>query len=121
VFWAVLAARSNGAGKQHRAHPTPHRPDKPAPASVQPGSDPSVLPGPVLIADRGHNRLLEIDPYGRSLCEFPRPGDLPLGETFNVPPTTRSSAPTENRFIATQEDDFVISVIDVNSHRIVWR
>jgi hypothetical protein len=97
VVGAVLAARSNGAGTQHRAHPTPHHTDKPpAQASVQPGSDTSVLPGPVLIADRGNNRLLEIDNYGRTLWEFPRPGDLAPGETFNVPDDAFFS-PTENR------------------------
>jgi len=30
-------------------------------------------------------------------------------------------SPDGNQIIATQEDDFTISVIDVNSHRIVWR
>jgi hypothetical protein len=116
----VLAARSIGTSTQHRAHPKPHHTDTPAPALVQPGSDPSVLPGPLLIADRGNNRLLEIDTSGRTLWEFPRPGDLAPGETFNVPDDAFFS-PDGKQIIATQEDDFVISVIDISSHRIVWR
>jgi hypothetical protein len=44
-----------------------------------------VLPGPLLIADRGNDRILLIDPSGRTLWEFPRPGDLQPGETFKVP------------------------------------
>jgi hypothetical protein len=44
-----------------------------------------VLPGPILIADRGNNRLIEVDPYGRLVWEFPRPGDLAPHDTFKVP------------------------------------
>src|ERR1700729_3765868 len=29
---------------------------------LAPGSDPSVLPGPVLLADEGNNRLIVVDP-----------------------------------------------------------
>src|ERR1700688_4354856 len=36
----------------------------------------SILPGTVLIADRGNNRLLMVDERGRIVWEFPRPGDL---------------------------------------------
>jgi hypothetical protein len=43
---------------------------------LEPGSDPSVLPGPVLIADRDNNRLIEVSPAGRVLWRFPAPGDL---------------------------------------------
>jgi len=55
------------------------------PGHLQPGSDPTVLPGPVLIADRGNDRLVLVDPEGRVLWTFPAPGELPSGETFNVP------------------------------------
>ena len=48
----------------------------PAHPKTRPGSNPSVLPGNVLIADKANNRLLEIDPYGRVVWRFPRPGDL---------------------------------------------
>lgn len=119
VVGAVLALTANRAATPRRAHPQSTQ-KLDAPALVQPGSDPSVLPGPVLIADRGNNRLLEIDPLGRTLWEFPRPGDLAPGETFNVPDDAFFS-PDGKQIIATQEDDFVITVIDVNSHRIVWR
>ena len=40
------------------------------------GSDPTVLPAPVIVADEDNNRLVIIDPQGRTLWEFPRPGDL---------------------------------------------
>src|ERR1700685_251341 len=47
-----------------------------ASANLRPGSDPSVLPGPVLIADRDNTRLLEVRPDGRVLWRFPARGDL---------------------------------------------
>ena len=31
---------------------------------LQPGSDPSVLPGPVLIADEDNDRIVLVDPRG---------------------------------------------------------
>jgi DNA-binding beta-propeller fold protein YncE len=74
----------------------------------------------VLIADRGNNRLLVVDPQGRTTWQFPQPGDLAPGETFRVPDDAFFT-PDGARIIATQEDDFVITVIDVASHRIVWR
>lgn len=88
--------------------------------NLAPGSDPAVLPGPVLIADRNNNRLLEVSPTGHVLWEFPRPGDLSRGQTFKVPDDAFFS-PDGRQVIATQEDDFVVSVIDVASHRIVYR
>ena len=91
-----------------------------APGVLRPGSDPSVLPGPVLIADRSNNRLLEVSPRGRVLWRFPAPGDLAPGQTFNLPDDAFFS-PDGRRVIATQEDEFAISVIDLASHRIVYR
>ncbi len=89
-------------------------------ANLQPGSDPAVLPGPVLIADRDNNRLLEVSPDGRVLWRFPVAGNLAAGQTFNLPDDAFFS-PDGHRIVVTQEDDFVISVIDLASHRIVYR
>jgi DNA-binding beta-propeller fold protein YncE len=88
--------------------------------NLEAGSDPSVLPGPVLIADRGNNRLLEVSPTGHLLWEFPRPGDLAPGQTFETPDDA-FFAPDGRRVIATQEDDFVVTVIDLASNRIAYR
>jgi hypothetical protein len=94
--------------------------DGPGGGGLQRGSDPGVLPGPVLIADRDNNRLLEVSPTGQVLWRFPAPAGLPRGETFNMPDDAFFS-PDGRQVIATQEDDFVISVIDVASGRIVYR
>jgi DNA-binding beta-propeller fold protein YncE len=79
-----------------------------------------VLPGPVLIADRDNNRLIEVSPEGRVLWRFPGPGDLAPGQTFQLPDDAFFS-PDGRQVIATQEDDFVISVIDLARRRIVYR
>jgi outer membrane protein assembly factor BamB len=85
---------------------------------LRPGSDPNVLPADLLIADKRNNRLIVVDPQGRLVWQFPRPGDLAIGETFLIPDDAFFSA--DGKFIvATEEDDFAIRVIDVATHRIV--
>src|SRR5581483_5772726 len=84
------------------------------------GSDPSALPGNVLIADRSNSRLLIVSPRGQIVWRFPRRGDLRRGQSFRVPDDA-FFADGGRRIVATQEDDFVISVIDVATHRIVYR
>jgi DNA-binding beta-propeller fold protein YncE len=95
-------------------------PDPKTPGRLAPGSDPSVLPADVLIADHRNNRLVIVDPQGRVRWEFPRPGNLAPGQTFQVPDDAFFS-PDGKYIIATQEDDYVISVISVAASRIVYR
>ena len=90
------------------------------PGRLAPGSDPSVLPGDVLIADHRNNRLLIIDPQGRVRWEFPRPGDLAPGQTFLVPDDAFFS-PDGQDIVVTQEDDYVISVVSVATSKIIYR
>jgi len=87
---------------------------------LAPGSDPSVLPGPILVADEGNNRAVLIDPAGQVIWRFPRPGDLPAGQTFKVPDDTFFSADGKT-IIATQEEDSAVSLIDVASRTITYR
>jgi outer membrane protein assembly factor BamB len=88
--------------------------------SLAPGSDPSVLPGPVMIADKKNDRLVIVDPQGRVRWQFPRPGDLARGQSFRIPDDAFFS-PDGREIIATQEDDFVVTVIDIATRRIVYR
>jgi outer membrane protein assembly factor BamB len=83
---------------------------------LAPGSDPSVLPGDVLVADRSNDRLLVVDPQGRIVWRFPRPGSrsLPL-------PDDAFFSPDGRRIVVTEEDVDVISVVDIASQRTVWR
>jgi DNA-binding beta-propeller fold protein YncE len=90
------------------------------PGHLARGSRPSALPADVLIADHLNNRLVVIDPHGRVRWVFPRPGDLAPGQTFKVPDDAFFS-PDGRYIVATQEDDQVISVIDVATRKIVYR
>jgi DNA-binding beta-propeller fold protein YncE len=89
------------------------------PGWLAPGSDPSRLPGPVLIADELNNRLLIVDPNGRILWGYPGPRDLAAGQTFKTPDDAYFT-PDGKQIIVTQEDDHVVRVIDVATRRIVY-
>lgn len=88
--------------------------------SLRAGSDPGVLPSPVLIADRDNNRLLEISPTGQILWRFPEPGELAPGQSFKLPDDAFYS-PDGREIVVTQEDDFVISIVAVAHSRITFR
>ncbi|HEX6524628.1 MAG TPA: hypothetical protein VF070_32175 [Streptosporangiaceae bacterium] len=90
------------------------------PARLNPGSDPSALPADVLIADHRNNRLLIVDAAGRVRWEFPRPGDLAPGQTF-LSPDDAFFSPDGKYIVATQEDEYTITVISVATSRIVYR
>lgn len=104
---------------EHRSAREETTPGKATTSLLRPGSDPSVLPGDVLIADKANNRLLVVTPEGRSVWSFPSPGDLSPGQSFHVPDDAFFSY-AGREIIATQEDDFVISAIDFGTGRIVY-
>ena len=89
------------------------------PGWLAPGSDPSVLPGPVLIADGGGNRVLIIDSSGRTLWEFPRAADLTAGQTFKAPEVAWFS-PDSKQVVVASEDTSIVYVIDILTHKIVY-
>ena len=89
-------------------------------AHLAPGSDPSVLPGPVLMADEGNNRLIVVDAQGRTLWTWPQPGDLPPGVSFKSPDDAFFT-PNGKQIIATEEEYSVVTLIDVASRKILWR
>jgi outer membrane protein assembly factor BamB len=105
----ALCAGSGAAAPQLR-----HR----SAAWLAAGSRPSVLPGPVLIADRGNNRLLMIDPDGRVIWKFPQVEDLRPGQTF-VSPDDAFFSEDGKQIIVTQENDSVLSIVDIATRRIV--
>jgi hypothetical protein len=123
---ALAVAVRSGAPSAHDARRTEATTSRPSASSatqfglLAPGSEPSALPGPLLIADEGNNRLVEINASGNVVWEFPRPGDLASGQTFKVPDDAFFTADGK-QIVATEEDNFVVSVISVALHRIVWR
>ena len=87
---------------------------------LAPHSDPSVLPGDILIADDWNNRLLIVDPQGRVRWRFPRPGDLAPGQHFMLPDDAFFS-PNGRDIIATEEEYSTVSVISIARHKIIYR
>lgn len=80
-----------------------------SPSYLQPGSNPSALPGPVLIADRNNSRLLLVDPKGQILWQFPSGATAHPGN-FSAPDDA-FFGPNGNEIIATEESNFTISTI----------
>ena len=116
----VAGAADKAAGGGGGLTTTPWLAPTSAQGQLAPGSDSSVLPADVLIADHLNNRLVIVDPQGRIRWSFPRPGDLAPGQTFLVPDDAFFS-PDGRSIVATQEDDQVISVIDVATRKITYR
>jgi DNA-binding beta-propeller fold protein YncE len=114
---STTTRQSQGPAAKHA--PTPQVDAFAHPVSrphLVPGSDPSVLPGDVLVADRSNNRLLVVDPQGRVVWRFPsaRNGSLPL-------PDDAFFSPDGRQIVVTEEDVDMVSIVDVASRRIIWR
>lgn len=90
------------------------------PGHLQPGSNPSVLPGPVLIADRNNSRLLLVDPRGRILWQYPPPGQPSLAHALQSPDDA-FFGPHGRHILATQESDFAITEISLQTNQVTWR
>lgn len=111
----VRARSRANAGRE-----SPTASSRPPAQYLRGGSNPSVLPGPILIADRDNNRLLEVSHTGQILWRFPRPGDLIPGQSFLLPDDAFYS-PNGHQIVVTQEDDYAISVVDVTHPKIAFR
>ncbi|MDA8311911.1 MAG: hypothetical protein M0Z46_15130 [Actinomycetota bacterium] len=89
------------------------------PGHLAPGSNPGVLPGPVLIADRNNSRLLLVDPQGQILWQYPPPGNAALADSLPSPDDA-FFGPHGHHILATEESQFAITEISVPTDRIVW-
>lgn len=75
------------------------------------------LPGDILIADRGNNRVLLVDPQGHVLWRFPTPADLARGRHLVLDDDT-FVAPGGRTIVANEEDNHAIVSIDVATHEL---
>lgn len=102
--------------------------DSPAPpVSAQPApvvgpliatGDPSALPGYLLVSDRGNSRVIELDPRGNIVWQFP-----PAGYHGPVPFDQNDDAffsPDHQQISTNEEFEHTIQVIDIKADRVVW-
>jgi outer membrane protein assembly factor BamB len=92
------------------------RPRDAVPALAPPGP----IPGYLLIADRGNNRMLLVDSRGRILWRYPRPGRTPA-MPFRFADDTFFAPGTADRIISNQEDQHTIQIISFPGGRVLWR
>src|SRR5690242_20173482 len=126
VVLAVLAAvaligalaqrsgnRSAKGGPPTTTAPKP-RP-KPDPNRVVTAAGP--LPGALLIADRGNDRILLVDPHRRLLWSFPTARDRRLGRRLVFDDDTFVQ-PGGKALVTNEEDNGDIVSIDIATHRL---
>ena len=82
-------------------------------------SDPTALPGSVLIADEGNSRIVVVNPAGKVQWVFPRKGDLAKGQTFRTPDDVFFS-PDGKSIIATESEHQIVAIIDIATRKIVF-
>ncbi len=93
----------------------PGRGMRPGP-NLAPGSNPSVLPGDVLIADAGNNRILLVTPGKRIVWQFPAPGHAsPLYDNDDV-----FFGPRFDEIITNEESNNTLAIINFAHKKIVW-
>ncbi len=77
---------------------------------------PGPLPGALLIADRGNDRILVVDPHGHWLWRFPTPADRHRGRHLVFDDDTFVQ-PGGKALITNEEDHQDILSIDIKTHR----
>jgi hypothetical protein len=106
----LAALERRGYGEALRAHPSSIAPYEAA--AARPG-----LPGYLLIADRGSDRILVVDPLGRVLWRFPTAADLAAGQRLHFNDDTFVE-PGGRALIANEEDYGAVVSVGIASHRV---
>ena len=79
---------------------------------------PGPIPGYLLIADRGNNRMLLVDSAGRVFWRYP--GSSPTAMPFRFDDDT-FFGPSFDRIISNQEDQHTIQIVSFPGGRVLWR
>ena len=80
---------------------------------------PGPIPGYLLIADRGNDRVLLVDSRKRILWRYPRPG-VPPAMPFHFDDDV-FFGPRFDRIISNQEDQHTIQILSFPGGRLLWR
>jgi outer membrane protein assembly factor BamB len=107
---ALAALTARGFGQALHAHPSSIAPYEAA--AERPG-----LPGYLLIADRGNNRILVVNPAGKIVWRFPTPADVAAGRILHFNDDTFVE-PGGRSLIANEEDYGAVVSVGIASHRI---
>jgi hypothetical protein len=109
VGWGLGRGRGHQPGKAAAAR------SRPSPPIVPPGP----IPGYLLIADRGNDRLLLVDGRKRIIWRYPRPGRGPAAP-FHFDDDAFFGA-SYHEIISNQEDQHTIEVLSFPRGRLLWR
>jgi outer membrane protein assembly factor BamB len=112
---ALVGALVHRSGNGSAAPPTTTTKPKPNPNRVV--TLPGPLPGGLLIADRGNNRILLVDPGRRTLWSFPTARDRRLGRQLVFDDDTFVE-PGGNAMISNEEDHQDIVSINIRTHAV---
>src|SRR5712692_3566253 len=107
----LLLSSKDNANRQVSSSPPRIRAAAPAPP-------PPPIPGYLLIADRGNNRMLLVDGRKRILWRYPRPG-VALRFPFHFDDDA-FFGPRYRTIISNQEDEHTIQVILFPAGRLLW-
>jgi DNA-binding beta-propeller fold protein YncE len=81
------------------------------------GSDPSVLPGNLLIADRENDRLLVVSPAGQIVWTYPTAGAAGEGRVY---PDEAFFTPSGRAIAVTEDLHAQVDVLSIDTHSIIY-
>jgi len=116
VLAVVAAVALAGCGSSHHAQPPKPKP-RPKPDPNRVVTAPGPLPGGLLIADRGNDRILLVDPRRRILWRFPTARDRRLGRHLIFDDDTFVE-PGGKALVTNEEDNQDILSIDIKTHAV---
>jgi len=76
----------------------------------------SVLPGDVLIADAGNNRMLLVTPQGKIVWQYPAPGE----KSALIDDDDVFFSPDWTEIITNEEGSNQLAILNFNTRKIVW-
>jgi len=115
AIWFERSARTDKAAATANVRAVVHRAHRPAARRLEP---PPPLPGYLLIADRGNNRMLLVDSRRRVLWRYPGGGRTEMPFVFD---DDTFFGPRHDRIISNQEDQDTIQVISFPGKHVLWR